>query len=32
MKNRDLFNAIGNVDPDMIAAADLKISRPIRSI
>lgn len=24
MKNRDLFNAIGNVDPDMIAAADLK--------
>ena len=22
MKNRDLFNAIGNVDPDMIAAAD----------
>ncbi|MBQ3229375.1 MAG: beta-propeller domain-containing protein [Clostridia bacterium] len=26
MKNRDLFNAIGNVDPDMIAAADLKIS------
>ena len=24
MKNRDLFNAIGNVDPDMVAAADLK--------
>ena len=24
MKNRDLFNAIGNVAPDMIAAADLK--------
>ena len=24
MKEQDLFNAIGNVDPDMIAAADLK--------